>query len=785
MLNVFHPTWLVGTFTYASMDLSPLGDYFALGCHTHILIGIINDLKKDIPTPKESTPSTSLITTTRVLFPQNGVCQQNLHYEVNKVRFSPNGQTIALALEGGIRTMSRSSTGFHRPEPLPNGSASQIPNFSDLSWNSSSTRVAGIAFDGSVSIWNVESKSLIASCSVFDTPAKSVSFHPSELYLSVQSDEAGLSKILDLTGVNELSVVENLPIKSELKIPFHIDGEFKSNAVESLTHGFSPDGKYLLYGNAYKGAFAMVLVHLTNPNPNPEVDWDDDTRVKLWYGVTAPVTCIVWSPVLYDFDDAKGVAVFACATKYTEVMICRADQPTPLLKIEKLTYVCDMSWTVDGMGLSFCSAVGHVGLITFDCLDFWPSPRNHGRNLIDCERLPVITTQSNVRSGKRLSSSNNVGNTEIQIKSKRNRKVSLTTETGTTYSSTSPNHNPNPKPNQGSSIRMVTRSESRLSAPSTSAVLVSENGDLLIEASVFSSQYSLLKCNLKSQKSCVWKYLVPSAPQLLKSSSNHIALATVDGCISFFSMKGLRLPLPSIQTSGVCYLNINQTQVFIVSIDMYLLVFDLQNSRVDSRINISCLLSTRQSVSVVDVITVNQSIYVTLSSFESFMYNKNLNYWSRIADGLHVFSSLSTAIPLSTAQKCKTLADLRSKCAQSKTGTNNSPEVELLDSLDFASSQLSSSLLCSNGEEVCFWATHLCKSLALLNDHSRLGGFFDELMNDTPLNRAFLGKAGISITDFVRDTISLLRMECTLGVEISELLKQLENELGEINLQIS
>ncbi|KAL0235262.1 hypothetical protein GEMRC1_001844 [Eukaryota sp. GEM-RC1] len=71
MLKIFKPEWLVGSYTYSSIDICSSKQHFCLGCHTHILIGLVSDLLLDIPTDSNiSVPSTAVNATSRIQFPQ-------------------------------------------------------------------------------------------------------------------------------------------------------------------------------------------------------------------------------------------------------------------------------------------------------------------------------------------------------------------------------------------------------------------------------------------------------------------------------------------------------------------------------------------------------------------------------------------------------------------------------------------------------------------------------------------------------------------------------------------
>ncbi|KAL0235670.1 hypothetical protein GEMRC1_002252 [Eukaryota sp. GEM-RC1] len=444
----------------------------------------------------------------------------------------------------------------------------------------------------------------------------------------------------------------------------------------------------------------------------------------MWYGVTSPVCSVVFAPVLFNFPDTQNVAVFAVATRFTEIIICRVDQPKPILIMEKLTYVSDLSWSTNGMALSFCSSVGHVGVIAFDDVEFWPIPQT-SEDLafsVDVEVFPKIVTFSNGAQGQ-SSSSGQVNSLSLSsIKSKRNGKIKILSQSDVQKGS--------PERSNVLLQRMEVPKprnliNSTISSLQSQRLLSFEVGDYCVTAESVDTSHTLLKSVQKSQNQKMWKYLLPGSPVLLRCNDNFIVLALDDGTLNIFKFSsGCRVFIPILQTSGVNYISFFEIfQVFAVTSDLRLFHLDLNNLKIVQNVEISSLLSTRPSASVVSVTFQNENYIVSLSNFEKFVYCSDVKYWSKMSDNFHVFSNFFSQSE--DDLRIDSLLKIRQAATETLKFSKYSAEFEILDSLDYCFLQIFSNFSTGDKETAFLWFQQLLK-FAVMSENLKL---FQDLLD--------------------------------------------------------
>ncbi|KAL0209625.1 hypothetical protein RCL1_008463 [Eukaryota sp. TZLM3-RCL] len=757
-LRLFKPTWLIGSYNYSSLDVSPHSDFFALACNQTLLIGLYRDLFSDAVPIKETATSSAFSTSAaRLVLPQNGLTHVHLHHPINRVRFSPNGKYIACALESGIRVLRRVSNDFSKPETFPLPSACSFNGFPDISWSKCSSFLSGVDFNGSVVIWNVESKIITSSINCFDRPAKSIAFHPSGTLLSVQSDESGEAKLLSFSD-------SSLSILTTISVPFIVEDRQVPNVVESLIHGFSPDGKYLIHGNVYNGAHAVSLIQSKNDCLSSSPSDYDPSNQNLWYGFTYPVVCISWSPFLYSFSDSSSpVPIYACATRFTELIICRADSAVPLLVLEKLTWINDLVWLPSGLGVVFCSGVGHVGVVVFEDLDYWPIRIGHNHESMSVESLPSIVNPPQSTSNQKIVQSNQ----PLQIKSKKNSTIRIermdSTQSKTTLETES-------RPNQSTLVPEKAQTTSINQPPIQSSIpplstLSSEINGILIEWKSVSSTHSLMTCSQSITQSINWSWLFSSLPAFLKFTGKFLIICDSLGLLQFFNVNGTPYLLAPIQTTGINFACISFINIFVITTDCKLLIFNtLEDNSIifDCSVDVTALLAPRQGSKIVAVSRDDFGLSVSLCTFENFVYNFDSKIWVLTKSNVHVYSHL---IGLEKSDNIDPILLSAANLFNTKLTGITPQQAEILDSIDLTFSEFRTGLFLKDSSKIFYWLPRVAQSLVTCGDVNRLSILIEQIILPSHLSTV-LSCIGIDsrtlfncIFEFIKENNATLKQQ--------------------------
>jgi protein HIRA/HIR1 len=648
---------------------------------------------------------------------------------VNVVRFSSNGRFLAsgsddaMACVYELRSGSGAAVGGlgmesnmenWRVKFALRGHGSHIV---DLGWSPEDRYIATASLDATVMIWNVDSGTPVTTLRAHSSFVKGVAWDPIGTYLATQSED----KSVAIWKTDDWSLVTS--IKS------HFARMVTATFACRLT--WSPDGRYLIAGNSYRGAtHAAVII--------PRERWNEDAKESLLVcGHGGPVVALACSPTLRHVPSPVGGGrdssgdlsiVFALGSQDRNVTVWSATANRPLGCFSRMFdgQVLDVAWSTDGLTLLAVSSDGKVACMQFD-------ERELGSAATEEEMTEVMQglygsrlagkggrRKALVESAEQLATETS-GQQRQQEPKELHGIMSLdarmggagvgqpggvsqvgfgvgTEQTNRTEMAPPP---PIPKTSVEPPLKssrtaaneapVVTATKPLLAALpvfDTVRITVQERQELqVINKSTRSgprAEVAMVPRTSPSPSASLitvqsWKDVVPAMIVAATATPYFCALATSQGLIFLYSAVGRRLAPPLSLGANVAFFDAGgKAKLLVVTTSGELKVFDVLQLRLCIEADVKGLMRTENNeVTVVDVRLVGEGLnstpVVLLGDGKAYVWHTGMALWTRIVDDAVVNSRFSPLTWFSGSSSAGRLASLQSEAARHARPASHAP----------------------------------------------------------------------------------------------------------------
>lgn len=653
---------------------------------------------------------------------------------VNVVRFSSNGRFLAsgsddaMACVYELRSGSSAAVGGlgmesnmenWRVKFALRGHGSHIV---DLGWSPEDRYIATASLDSTVMIWNADTGTPVTTLRAHSSFVKGVAWDPIGTYLATQSED----KSVAIWKTDDWSLVTS--IKS------HFARMVTATFACRLT--WSPDGRYLIAGNSYRGAtHAAVII--------PRERWNEDAKESLLVcGHGGPVVSLACSPTLRHVPSPVGGGrdssgdlsiVFALGSQDRNVTVWSATANRPLGCFSRMFdgQVLDVAWSTDGLTLLAVSSDGKVACMQFDERELGSAATEeemtevmqslYGSRLAgkggrrkalveSAEQLATEEKSSGQQKQQEPKESHGVMSLDARMGGARAGQTGGVSQVGFGVLGTEQIHRPEmapPPPIPKTSVEPPLNTSRTVAnqAPvatvtlpllpalpvfDTVRVTVHERQELQVinrstrsgpRAEVAMVPKTLTSASASASLSTVqsWKDVVPAKIVAATATPYFTALASSQGLIFLYSAAGRRLAPPlSLGANVAFFVAGGKAKLLVVTTSGELKVFDVLQLRLCIEADVKGLMrSENKEATVMDVRLVGEGLnstpVVLLGDGKAYVWHTGMALWTRIVDDAVVNSRFSPLTWFSGSSSAGRLASLQSEAARHARPATHAP----------------------------------------------------------------------------------------------------------------